>query len=421
MLLDLGAVTRTLINVVRLAVNASPAWPGVPSLLVTPHPPDKLAGDATLGLYLYHVAEDPQFKNQPPPPGNPELRYTPMALQLFYVLTAFAHLDENDGGVSTLREQLMLGLGAKALRDHPIIDDATTVAGSSVLDPAITGDGNRIRIALQPLPANEAVSYFTAGSSPLRLSAYYQAQVIFLEPDRPIARTGRVLRYGIQTFVGGSPHLEATRSALSFTLPGEGIPRTVAAQPAQVAEGGELGLVGTGLAGGVARLFIQGGSWPAAVAVDPSWNLMVNAEGGFATVRATADTTDVPPGFYTAFVEVTTVFALPGGGTRAIARRSNGAPFVVIPAVTSTTSPDPSGVFDALGTGYTPAAAVELYLGELRLTPAANPASPQPGEFVIQSAARLTIRLPATATPGAPLAVRVVASGAESPPFWMVP
>ncbi|HEY0476964.1 MAG TPA: Pvc16 family protein [Kofleriaceae bacterium] len=421
MLLDLGAVTRTLMNVVRLAVNASPAWPGVPGLLVTPHPPDKLAGDATLGLYLYHLGEDPHFKNQPPPPGNPELRYTPMALQLFYVLTAFAHLDETDGGISTLREQLLLGLGAKALRDHPIIDDATEVAGTPVLDAAITGDGNRIRIALQPLPPNEAVSYFTAGASPLRLSAYYQAQVIFFEPDRPIARTGRVLRYGIQTFVGGSPHLEATDSALAFTLPGETLPRSVAARPAQVAEGGELGLIGSGLAGGVARLWIQGGSWPAAVAVDPSWNLMVNSEGGFATVRGTADTTDVPPGFYTAFVEVTTSFAIPGGGTRSVARRSNGAPFIVIPAVTSTTIPDPSGIFDALGTGYTPAAAVDVYLGELRLTPAAIPASPQPGEFVVQSATRLTLRLPASITPGAPLAVRVITAGAESAPFWMVP
>jgi hypothetical protein len=421
MLLDLGAVTRTLMNVVRLAVNASPAWPSTPALLVTPHPPDKLAGDATLGLYLYHVVEDPHFKNQSPPPGNPDLRYTPMALQLFYVLTAFAHLDEGDGGVSTLREQLLLGLGVKALRDHPIIDDTTAIGGTPVLDGAITGDGSRIRIALQPLPPNDAVSYFTAGSSPLRLSAYYQAQVIFLEPDQPIARTGRVLRYGIQTFVGGSPHLDATRSALSFTLPGETIPRSVAAQPAQVAEGGELGLVGTGLAGGVAQLLLRGGTWPAAVAVDPAWNLMVNAEGGFATVRATADTTDVPPGFYTAFVEVVTTFPLAGGGTRSIARRSNGAPFVVIPAVTSTTSPDPSGIFDALGTGYTPAAAVELYLGELHLTPAGVPSSPKPGEFVVQSATRLTIRLPASTTPGAPLAVRVIASGAESAPFWMVP
>src|ERR1044071_7558396 len=135
----------------------------------------------------------------------------------------------------------MLGLGVKALRDHPIIDDSTTVAGNPVLDAAIAGDGNRIRIALQPLPANEAVSYFTAGASPLRLSAYYQAQVIFLEPELPIARTSRVLRYGIQTFVGGSPPRHSARSALSFPLPGEPIPRTVAAQPAQVAEGGELG------------------------------------------------------------------------------------------------------------------------------------------------------------------------------------
>ena len=421
MLLDLGAVTRTLMNVVRQGVNGSPAWAGIPTLTVTPHPPDKLTGDATLGLYLYHLTEDPHFKNQPPPPGNPDLRFTPMALQLSYVLTAFAHIDDADTGVATLREQLMLGLGAKALRDHPIIDDTTTVGGAPVMDAAITGDGNRIRIALAPLPANEAVSYFTAGASPVRLSTYYQAQVVFLEPDQPSTRTGRVLSYGIQTFVGGSPHLEATRSTLSFLLPGETIPRTVAARPAQVAEGGTLELIGTGLTGGVAQLFIRGAAWPAPVAVDPTWNLAANDQGAFATVRATADTTDIVPGFYTAFIEVTSTFPLPGGGTRAIARRSNGASFQVVPAIAATTPPDATGTFDVLGTGYAPSAAVEVYLGENRITPAVNPLSLQPGELIVVSNTRITIRLPLSVAAGAPLAVRIIASGAESAPFWMVP
>ena len=100
-LLDLGAVTRTLLKIIDLSVNASPAWPPLPSpkLTTSPMPPDKLTGDPVAGLYLYHLSEDAAFKNRPPPAGVEELRYTPMALDLYYVLSA--HSAETDVGTLT--------------------------------------------------------------------------------------------------------------------------------------------------------------------------------------------------------------------------------------------------------------------------------------------------------------------------------
>ena len=196
MLLDLGAVTRTLMKIVDLSINASPAWPPAtsPKLQVLPLPPDRLGTDNTAGIYLYHLTEDPQFKNATLPSGSNAIRFSPMALDLYYVLSAHAE----DSDTSSLREQLIMGLAVKALRDHPVIDDATTIGGTPVLDPVIRNADNRLRVYLQPVPAAEAVSYWTAGSSPLRLSAYYQASVVLLEPDEPPTLSGRVLGYGIR-------------------------------------------------------------------------------------------------------------------------------------------------------------------------------------------------------------------------------
>ena len=271
MLLDLRGVTRSLMRLIELSVNASPAWPPLPSpaLTVSPMPPDRLTGDPIAGLYLYHVTEDPAFKNIPPPPGVAELRYTPMALNLYFMLSARS--GESDAGALT--EQLIMGLAMKALRDMPVLDDASLVGGVLVLDPAIRGSENRVRIGLQPIPAAEAVSYWTAGSSPLRLAAYYQASVVLLEPDTPLQYAGRVLRYGVQTFTTGAPRLEATQSLVTYRLPGEAHDRTALARPAQVAPGGPFALLGSGLTGGTATLLIRPGAAAVPLVADAAWQL----------------------------------------------------------------------------------------------------------------------------------------------------
>ena len=68
-LLDLSLVTRALIRVIQAHVSASGVWTGAGASLdtwteipVAPLPPDQLQ-DGFLGVYLYHVGEDPHFKN----------------------------------------------------------------------------------------------------------------------------------------------------------------------------------------------------------------------------------------------------------------------------------------------------------------------------------------------------------------------
>ena len=168
-LLDLSLVTRALINLVRESIEGSPAWAASKVLNVTPLPPDRLTGEHTVGLYMYHVVEAAQHKNMPPTGSTvPPVRFTPMGLNLHYQLTTRSDLNEPAG---PFEEQLMMGLAMKALRDTPVIDDATRVRGVTIMPSDALSADNRFRMTLQPLPHTDAVTYWTAGSSPLRLAA----------------------------------------------------------------------------------------------------------------------------------------------------------------------------------------------------------------------------------------------------------
>jgi hypothetical protein len=419
-LLDLGAVTRTLMKVIDLTVNASPAWPPLPSpkLTVSPLPPDKLAGDPVAGLYLYHLSEDAAFKNQPPPPGADELRYTPMALDLYYVLSA--HSGDNDAG--TMTEQLIMGLGAKALRDMPMIDDTTMINGVQVLDPAIRGDDNRLRITLQPIPAAEAVSYWTAGSSPLRLSAYYQASVILLEPDTPPRGAGRVLQYGIQTFTTGTPRLDTSQSVVTYRLPGETQDSSIVVQPAQVTQlgaGDPFTLLGSGLSGGTATLLLRQVSSTTMLVADAAWQVQITAEGVTARVQTAAGGTPTPPGLYAVSIQIARRLRLPDDTIRVITQVSNQVPIAIAPGISALGAPNPAGQFTITGIGFTPTAGVTMYLGADRAEPG-NPAALNPGEFAVVSATSLLARLPAGTASKAIVPVRVIVSGSEAPPQWVI-
>jgi hypothetical protein len=425
-LLDLGAVTRTLMKVIDLTVNASPAWPPLPSpkLTVSAMPPDKLTGDPVAGLYLYHLSEDAAFKNLPPPAGSVDLKYTSMALDLYYVLCA--HSGDNDAG--TLTEQLIMGLSAKALRDVPIIDDSTTINGVQVLDGAIRGDDNRVRITLQPVPAAEAVSYWTAGSSPLRLSAYYQASVVLLEPETPPQGAGRVLQYGIQVFTSGTPRLDTSQSVVTYRVPGELQDRSIVAQPAQPTQlgtGDPFTLLGSGLTGGRATLLLRQVSGTDVLAATASWQVQVTAEGVTARAQTTAlsRTTNAPvptpPGLYAASVEVDRSLRLPDGTVRLLPQTSNEVPIAIAPGISALSAPDALGNFTVTGIGFTPAAAVTLYLGDDRADPG-NPLSLSPGQFGVSSATSLSARLPAGTPSRAVVPVRLIVSGSEAPPNWVV-
>src|SRR5437016_4933419 len=81
-------------------------------------------------------------------PDEPPIRFTPMGINLYYLLTGHSDLVGNTG-VET--EQTMVGLAMKALHDYPVVDDTTAIGGVKVFPVALQGSDNRFRISLQPV------------------------------------------------------------------------------------------------------------------------------------------------------------------------------------------------------------------------------------------------------------------------------
>ena len=385
----------------------------------------RFSGDNALGIYMYHLGEEAAYKNQTwPGRPQPPMRFSPMGVNLFYVVSARSALGASLG---PYREQLLMGLAVKALHDRPIIDDTTVVNGVSVLHADLRGADNPLKIELRHVPPNEAVSYWTAGSNPLRLSAYYEVRVVLLEPDEPTTPAGRVLLPLVQTFVGGQPRLEASRSIVAFRIPGESADRVVEAQPALAAPalvgapGSEITFMGVNLGGDAVSLSIRAQSWPDAVPLDAAWGVAAGGDRIFATAQPSASGRAVLPGAYTAVARVVRTVPLPDGTVKTVEQLSNQVPFTIVPAVNAP-GLVAGGVFTVTGGTFAhpdiDPAAVRAYLGETQLV-AGTAGSLAPGEFAVTGPTTIEMRFPTAAIVGTFLPVRVVVNDAESHPRWI--
>jgi hypothetical protein len=422
MLLDIGLVTETLRTLLLKQIATSPEYAKVSPLEVWPQPPDKLNGNHTIGLYLYHMTEDAQYKNLAPPGlDQPPVRFTPMGLNLYYQLTAHSDILGISGPEN---EQTMVGLAMKALHDYPTVDDSTVISGVQILPAELRGSGNRFQIVLQPVQHNEAMTYWTAGSLPLRLALYYQASVVLLEPESSLSRSGRVLTYGVYTFVRGAPYLEGSRNTVTFTIPGEAAARSVQLQPAQAPVGGKIVFFGSDLSGDQTTLIITSVNFANGVEVGPEWGVVASDTQIFATVGTTLALGAVVPGTYTAIAKVIERRVMPDGSVRDFPKSSNATPFLVAPRIDLIQPPDAlqqvlvkGGVFqDASGI---PVDAVEVFIGpnsvHLKSGAALNP-----GEYEVVDAANLHFRYPiAGVSSGSTVPFRLIINGAESAPRWV--
>ena len=206
---DLSLVTETLHRIVRNGVNTQLTTAPV---LLTSMAPESLAGRSnTINLHLFHVAESAADRNVVSPGIGPTpVARTPLALSLFYVLTAH-HDTATDGDWAG--EQLLFGLAAKALHDHPVIDDGVamlTTAGhlEPVLPVGLRGRENRFEIILRPLSPEESSSYWSAEHVlTTRLTAFYEVRSVLLEPEPAQQYAGTVFDLGVDIDVGLPPQL----------------------------------------------------------------------------------------------------------------------------------------------------------------------------------------------------------------------
>lgn len=432
-LLNLSLVTNVLTELLTAHIRASPAWPFVPygAPIVTGQPPD-LLDPGTLGVYLYHVAEDSFLKNEPADGAGPvPVRLVPMALSLYYQVCA---LGSGVGEQITVQEQILIGCAAKALHDYPMIDDTTTVPRVIPQPPlqllssaGLDGAGNHLRIALQPVTYHEASSFWNSASLVPRLALYYQVSVVLLEPDRPTSVAGRVFQYGLQSFVGGAPRLDGSQNTLAVQVPG--LPaQSLVARPAEVPVGGQVIFTGYNLVGDATRLKLQHFQWPDPVEADAGWGVVATDDRVFATVQPEADGHPIMPGQYSARIRVIRNRQLPDGSTRAYPVMSNGTPFSISARIDTLTF-----VLDvATVTGYAfgapdpsvpafPPDAVQVSVGDTMLVERTAAGALDPGQFRVIDPLTLEFRLPADLPAGRPASLRLFVLGAESPPRWFTP
>lgn len=461
-ILDISDVTSSLMNLISQAFSTSsegvammdlePEVADIQSADITvyPEPPVRLQKRG-IGCFLYHIAENPYFKNLPAPGGDhPPVRYAPMGLNLYYQLSA--HDPDTSEEYRAINEQRMMGVAMKALHDHPDIADSTTIydSSTSVFTTELQDKGVKLRIALQPTPPNEAVTFWTAGESPVKLSAYYEVSVVFLEPEKARKRPGRVLSYHVNVSTEGAPRLFSSQSKIMYQLPGSTEEQEVTLQPAQVLPGdpppdppfippaeSTVTFAGTGLAGDETALLLIHPRWEYGARAGADWLVKMGQGTITAFVQKTAEaldheavfsppTTPVPiiPGIYAAQWVVRRRRRLPGGDFRAMEYRSNQCPFTVGPPVTSILLDFVNQQVTVEGYFYDAVqgrdkAAIEVYVGADRLMEVG--ASPtENGKFFVENDNKIVLKLPSDLDPGRKhLPLRIFVNGAESLPNWI--
>lgn len=192
--LAIAAVTATLqqmLNDTQGGITAT-LPPGVPtnlglsSVSVTTKPLDKArdttANDNQVNIFLYQTLPNAAFRNmdlaRQVHPGETAL--PPVALTLHYLLSAYAK-DDNDTVA-----HIMLGQAMRIFHDNAVLDQ-------EAIKNALTGNDlyeqvERVRLTQFPLQSDEIAKLWTAFQTQYRISAAYQADVVLIE-SRQASRT----------------------------------------------------------------------------------------------------------------------------------------------------------------------------------------------------------------------------------------
>lgn len=447
MLVNISLVTEALKTLIRAHLDARF---DAEVTTTAAAPSSSQSGTNIVNVHLFHVVEDPHYKNFPAPfvHGDFPIRQTPLALILQYAVTAFT--DSSDEDTSAMTQQALLGYIAKTIHDFPVLTDAT-VAGDppvQVFPLLLRNRNNRIELILRPATVEDSITFWSAQQESLtRLSLYVEARVLMMEPETPEQVAGIVLRVGNFVFPSAAPELTRSRSVQTFTPPIAGAPpQEVRFSPARVAmfddppdpavppENNLLFLDGTGFSPGRRFLMLRRQGLTARVDLDQpasaqppvnqAWEFRVTPTGVSMRVRRRlfdqqiGDVIQLVPGTYGARIVLED-----DRQPDVVPRSSNELAFSIVPQIQSVVNTGADTYSLTIVSDYltNTALEIELSLGKrfLRRTTAA----PGPGEFQITSGSTLSFVRP-TPLPGEdpeplPLAVRLVVDGAIATPAWI--
>jgi hypothetical protein len=175
----------------------APLFPSQAGSIVFDNPTETARqGVGRLSLWLYQVAENEHLKNQPParltpgPDGDAAQAMTPLAMDLYYLVTPF--LPSGPDAQTIVSDHLLLGLTIQQLYDNSIV----------VLRDPGRDVAEELRIVLCRLTLEELTRVWHALREPYRLSVCYQVRVIQIESRRIVAGVRVIERV---TGFGGAP------------------------------------------------------------------------------------------------------------------------------------------------------------------------------------------------------------------------
>lgn len=276
--LDLSIATDHLVQSLRDCIGASDLWnleppgEGLPeggepgqsfTINVTGNAPDITATDAQnceLSIYLFHV-ENNAFMRNSPVTGDPAVAlpvpYQPMALNLYYMVSAYAK-------GNYIEEQQAMSIALKCLYEHTLLKNVV-----------LAKDGRPkgyFTLTMESQSSGEIAALWQSFSVPNRLCAIYRMSVVFLQPKiserHPAAKPEAVsVNVGISDYPYAAPQLSTTVSHVRYIGPNDvpGNPtrrdfHTYDLAPAVVAPGQRMSLYGSGLKAGVKAFLVRPGA-----------------------------------------------------------------------------------------------------------------------------------------------------------------
>ena len=316
--LSIAAVTSTLRTMLFTGVS-----PVVSLNDVTTMPLDRAREGKTgnqLNIFLYRTAINGDLRSLPPQGLQPrEDGYPSLPLALFYLVTAYGTDDDDAVG------HQLLGAAMRVLHDRPLLSSTDLFNALNTSD--LYRQVERVRITSQPLSVDELSRLWTTFQTQYRISAAYQASVVFIDSLRPARTPAPVLTRGPDD-VGpqAQPSLVAPYPALDRATPNSQLPFAVA--------GDELVLTGRLLGGTEHHVVFEHAALDAPVDVPPAQLTSTTPEELRLTLPGT-----VPAGIVS--IGVTLVDPQ---GTR---RETNRVSMTIAPSITTplpiTVQRDPAG------------------------------------------------------------------------------
>jgi hypothetical protein len=405
-LMDLSLVTDHL-KTMLTNYYASPLWnPPIPfTPNVTGNPPDMLRslGGCQVSLYLFHVSEDKYQRNldlggkQDPSVGP--LHYTPLGLDLYYLLSAYAG--------DYAQEQQSLTMAMRCFHENSIVQFFVPPSGPQMVAQEFT-------LTMETESLDQLSRMWQAFTSSFRFGAIYKASVIFISPDAALPPAPPAIDIEISTDPSFLPFLLSTSRTFRFRKSDGTFSPSIEISPARVGPGQAFLLEGGGFkaAGSTDHVWLQGSGLLTPVDITSWLSGPLSAQTSTRYTLLLPNSSRPPP----ANTPPPGPYELSVGD--ATGPKSLPTPFTVAPGVQVTLNPPRfplalSYVVNGLGftTGLT-----EVFMGSHALTLGA----PGAGNFQVNgTGTQITFQPPALLNPGFYF-LRIRVNQVEADPSWWV-